>query len=413
MEIFWYKLLISLVLTIAIALVLRFRSYLAKHIDFNNFKHFSVAFSLFRILPFWGVYILLNYDATSDVNIFYLSSLSAIKGGLVYRDFQSVYSPFFPYISGLLLLIWNSPKAIVLMMIFVEAGALWATIKWFNKINVTVCTLIYLLLPTTFIFTIFGGQEDVWMCGAFVATLHVYRWKKNEFLFGAGLALGLLVSKLIFILILPGIFFLIKNKIKFISGFAAVFVPIILFLYFKVGLQLLSPIQEANIPRTPNLMSLLRPFISDFVPMGLPILNWLGLLINVFIGLVWISKKRLKFSTEDVFIQLFIITFILLMLLQQSSYTNYALLFLLPLLFFIAESLSYSKWVLFTILNVLLAIHPAFWWRNNLFYITNFADLVNPLFAIEYLFEIFIVFGLLGILKEMYFQNNEQVDMAD
>jgi len=402
MEIFWYKLLISLVLTIAIALVLKFRLYLARHVDFNDFKQFSVAFSLFRLLPFWGIYILLNYDTTSDVNIFYLSSLSAIKGGLVYRDFQSVYSPFFPYISGLFLLIWNSPKAIVLLMIFVEAAALWATIKWFNKVNMTVCTLIYLLLPTTFIFTIFGGQEDVWMWGAFVATLHVYRWKKSEFLLGAGLALGFLVSKLIFILILPGIFFLLQNKVRFILGFLSIFAPIILILYCQVGLQLLSPIQEANIPRTPNLLSLLRPFISDIVPVGLPILNWLGLLINVFIGLVWISKKRLKFSTEDVFIQLFIITYILLMLLQQSSYANYALLFLMPVLFLITESFVYSKWILFILLNVLLAIHPALWWHNNLFYITRFADLVNPLFAVEYLFEIVIVFGLLGILYETY-----------
>jgi hypothetical protein len=90
------------------------------------------------------------------------------------------------------------------------------------------------------------------------------------------------------------------------------------------------------------------------------------------------------------------------MLLQQSSYANYALLFLMPVLFLITESFVYSKWILFILLNVLLAIHPALWWHNNLFYITRFADLINPLFAVEYLFEIVIVFGLLGILYETY-----------
>lgn len=403
MEIFWYKLLISLALAFVIAVVWLFRSRLTSLIDLNNFKHFSASIIFFRLLPFWGVYLLLDYDTTSDVNIFYTSALAAVKGGLVYRDFQSVYSPFFPYISGLLLYVWDSPKAIVLMMVLVEAAALWGTIKLFNTRNFTIISMIYLLLPTTFIFTIFGGQEDVWMWGAFVAILHLFRSKKNELILGAGLALGLLVSKLIFILILPGIFFLVKNKMKFILGFSAIFIPVIATLYFKVGFQLLSPIQEANIPRTPNLMSILRPFISSFVPLGLSILNWLGLLVNVCVGLFWIYSKRLNTSLEDVFIQLFILTYILLMLLQQSSYTNYAMLFLLPFMFYHANSFSVSKWFLFVMLNVLLAIHPALWWHNNMFYITQVGELLNPLFALEYLFEMVIVFGLLFILKDLFF----------
>jgi hypothetical protein len=402
MEIFWYKLLISILLSVSIFFLIVYKEKLLQIIDLRQFKHFFISFVVFRLLPFWVVYIYLNYDTTSDVNIFYSSALSSIHGGVVYRDFPSVYSPFFPYISGLFLFFWQSPKAIVLMMIVVEGFALWGTIKLFNKNEICFMGMVYFLLPTTFIFVIFGGQEDVWMWGGIVASIHIYKRFNSQFWFGAALALGLLVSKLIFVLVLPSIFLVTDKKKQFVFGFLSVFVPVTFVLFNWVGWALLSPIQEANIPRTPNLISLVRPFTNEFIPLGWPLLNWLGLVVNFALGLYWVVLNKNKYVLEVAVVKLFLLTYVLIMLLQQSSYSNYVFLFAMPYVFFVSNQFDSYKWAFFLILNLLSAIHPAYWWHNGMFYIQHVADLKNSSYLIEYIFEIIIVFGLFWLIKQIH-----------
>ncbi len=405
MDIFWYKFLISLFLSIGLILLRFFQEVVLKRINIQFFSHFLLTFLVFRIIPFFIVYIVFDFDTTSDVNIFYSSALSAIHGGIVYRDFVSVYSPLFPYFSGILLYVWNSPKAIVLMMLIVESISLWGTIKLFKHQKVTLWAFVYYLLPTSFVFSILGGQEDVWMWGGLVATLHLFQKFKHTIWLGIGMALALLISKLIFILILPGFFVLVKNRIQFFLGFVLVFIPIIAVLFNIVGWELLAPINEANIPRTPNLISLIRPFFNGNLPLGLPIFNWLGLIINLILGLLWIMIRWNKTSFNQSVIELFVGTNVLLMLLQQSSYANYAFLFIMPIVFFYLEDLNRFEWFYFVVLNIVLVIQPALWWHNGLFYINYLNDLRNPLYATEYLFGLFIIVGLIGLLSKLIQKN--------
>lgn len=406
MDIFWYKLLISICLALGLFLLRYFENDILKKVDIRLFSHFFLSFLLFRILPFVFIYLILDFDTTSDVNIFFSSALSAIHGGIVYRDFVTVYSPLFPYISGILLSVWSSPKAIVLMMLIVESIIMWGTIKLFRHRNVTICSLIYYLLPTTIIFSVLGGQEDIWMWGGVVTAIHLKKKYKNDFWLGIGLAVGLLASKLIFVLILPGFFLLVNKRAQLLIGFALVFIPIVSLIFYYVGWELLSPVNEANIPRTPNLFSLIRPLLNGKLPFGLSIFNWLGLIVNLAIGVIWIILRWKKSSINQPFVELFIITFVLLMLLQQSSYSNYAFIFMMPFVYYFYESLNRFEWYYFLFLNILLVIQPALWWHNGLFYINNTNDLQRPLFFTEYIMEIFIIVGLVGILRKLFKQSS-------
>jgi hypothetical protein len=92
--------------------------------------------------------------------MFYDSAVSASKGGVVYRDFDSAYSPLFPYLTVIPLWFWDSPKSIILEMVGLELLILWGTLR-LTRLSVYYA-LIYLLLPATFILSVLGGQEAYW-----------------------------------------------------------------------------------------------------------------------------------------------------------------------------------------------------------------------------------------------------------
>jgi hypothetical protein len=206
-EVVYNKAYISIILCLLAYFAFKFKTKIESFFQkLGTLNSFGLLAFLSRILPFIIVYIIYGYDAQSDVQIFWKSAQHAAKFELVYRDFDSVYSPFFAYITALPLYLWDNARAVTLLMIFVELSVLWLTMKTYpaeNQPSTLFKALIYLLLPGPYIFCVLGGQEDIWMWG--FACLVVYAWqhKKSDLVLGIITGLGLLTTKAFFVLLLP------------------------------------------------------------------------------------------------------------------------------------------------------------------------------------------------------------------
>lgn len=371
-------------------------SFVAK----NRSVFFLTSFLLLRIVPFYLVYIIFDFLPTSDVPIFYESAQGAIKGGFVYKDFQTVYSPLFPYLIAVILPFWNSTKAIVLILILFEMIAVYLTYKLSDSNNKSVKMLYYLSLPTGMVFSVLGGQEDVLMWGFIAAILLIFQYFNSNFFIGILLGFALLFTKFLFILILPAFLLYSKKWKYFLSGISLIGLSSLCILYHYSGMGFLGPLNEANIARTPNIWSFFHTLSNGLTPYGQKYINWLGLILIealvIFISLRYRLIHSFKSYIQGIFIQLFVF----LMIVQQSSYSNYAYVFILPLIFYIDFDKN-SEMIFFLILNILLVIQPAIWWRNGLPYIHSYVDLLDPIKFMLFLMELYILAGLFWIMVKV------------
>jgi hypothetical protein len=358
---------------------------------------FAWAFFIFRILPFVLIYLVFQYEARSDVKMFYDSALKAFQGGFVYRDFPSAYSPLFPYLTAIPLFFVGSAKSILLEMILLEGLILWGSLMFFHHRDGKSLLLIYLLLPSSFVFSVLGGQEDLLMWGVVVAVLVIYQKNASFFWVGIGLGIGLLLTKFLLILIFPAIFIYTKSKGKFILGCLCIGIPSLLFLYSQIQWDFLSPIQQANDPRLPNFWSVLHVFTNGWSPLGPKWLNWVGLLA-IITGSSAFAWRYRSLHFEYFLPNLFLVIFIGMMIVQQSSLANYAYNFMLPFMFVAYPDLNNKQKVFFAIFNIALVIQPPIWWGQQMKYLHHWSDLKIPVNLLEYSMEVIILLGLIYFL---------------
>ncbi|MHA8050987.1 hypothetical protein V7S79_07710 [Aquirufa sp. ROCK-SH2] len=400
MTIIFVKMAVAVLLSIFSFIILTQKVLIESLASKNRTFFFVSSFTLLRILPFYLVYIFFNFSPTSDVPIFFDSAKGALNGGFVYRDFQTVYSPLFPYLISIILPFWYHSKAIVLVLILFELVAVYLTYILSNDEYKYVKILFYLSLPTGLVFSVLGGQEDILMWGFISVVLLVFQGRKRHFLSGVLLGFGCLFTKFLFILIIPAFLLYLKKWKTFLIGMSMVGLISFYVLYHNSGFAFLGPLNEANIPRTPNLWSFLHTITNGISPFGQKYLNWIGL-IFIELLVITISLRYKKIHSLPLFIQgVFIQLFVFLMIIQQSSYANYAYVFILPLIFYI-EFDSFLERSFFLGLNILLVIQPAIWWRNGLPYINSYVDLMNPIKLILFLMEIYILLGLFWIMLKV------------
>ncbi len=395
-NVFYFKLSIGLILSILFSLFL----FSSKDVFVFKSKRVTLFtyFFILRLLPFYIIYIVLDFDARSDVEMFYESALGAKNLGLVYRDFESAYSPLFAYITALPLFFWNSPKAIILLMIIVECVIVWFTINFYESKYAIKLAILYLLLPGSFVFSILGGQEDVWMWLFVLFGIYLSRKEEKPFYVGLALGFGLLITKALLVLYIPSILVFSKKPLQIIFGLIIVGIPSLGFLYFYSEFSFLNPIQQANDPRTPNIWSILHPLSNGLIPIGPKILNWLGLLSIQSLGIYFALKLKNKIQFSEFLLFNFLIISIWLMIIQQSSLANYAYVFLLPLIFFLKLEKSKKTMFIFLIFNVLIIVQPAIWWGLKMPVFHSLSDINLPFEKLEYSLEVLILAFLFWLL---------------
>ncbi len=359
-------------------------------------KVFIIALILFRFLPIILVFFILKFDATSDVKMFHTWAETAKKGYFVYRDFNAPYAPLFSYITAIPLFIYNHENSILVLMVIIEACILYLTYKYFGAISrkseALMCSLLYLTLPASFVLSVIGGQEDIWMWGILILSLYFYRRNQDSLWVGVILGIGMIVTKVLFVFALPIAFILINKKIRFIAGLAIIGLPTLAILIYFGGDSFLLPIQEANNPRTPNIWSILNPFLNVYEKIGIKNLNLIGLTTNIFliIGLSLIAKiKNISFLKS--FPLIWIFSNCWLMFIQQSSLSNYCFIFLMPLVFMLFNQKNYIFTLITLLFSFACTVQPPIWWGQKMPIFKNSNELLIPINLLEFSLEIFIV----------------------
>ncbi|MBB5286804.1 hypothetical protein HNQ92_004965 [Rhabdobacter roseus] len=309
-------------------------------------------------------------EPRSDITGFLVGwGTHAKNGELIYRDFVCTYSPFFPYLIGLSLALWDSARSIVFLMLVMEAIAIWISFTYYEPkvpcLALVVRLLVYMCLPASLVLCVIGGQEDVWTW-LFVA-LAAFAWyrKSSYLLYGSLLVLGLLSTKATFVLVLPALLLLAKAPFRLAAVLAGWGLLVLGILYTLVGLEFMQPLGEADTLRSPNVLSVLNPWVLNSIGVGEKFWNWIGLLLTVGVGALaaWRSREAEYHGAVS---RVFIVTYATMMIAQQSAYSNYIFMFLLPLALYIIDWSNRTQVVLLLLYNLLCVVHPSYWWRLDM-----------------------------------------------
>jgi hypothetical protein len=252
-------------------------------------------------------------------------------------------------------------------------------------------TILYYLLPGSLVLCIVGAQEDVWMW-LFVVLAYLARERTLRVVWYAViLALGLLTTKAIFVLILVPLFLIEKQKIRFVIPMAAVGIISLAILYPLVGMEFMQPMDEAKVLRAPNILSVINPWFFNGIGVGEKFWNWVGLLTSV--GLACLAAFRLQNVDFRIMLsRVWVVLYAAMMVVQQSAYSNYIFLFLIPLVFYIIDWNSSKQVLLLLIYNVLCVIHPSYWWRLGMVkYLKPSEIFSKPDYIVDYLIQLAIV----------------------
>jgi hypothetical protein len=405
MSVVLFKTILSLFLAAAVWIALANRSRLETWLAARPRGFSGWSWVALRLLPYLGLYVVLRQPAPSDLVGFYNGASGALLGKLAYRDYVTVYAPFFSYLTALPLLLWHDPRAIIGLMVLVEGALLGWTVRRYRIGRFGVLT--YLLLPASVVFCVLGGQEDVWMWGFGLGFLATYR---RPFRAGLVVGLGLLVTKALFVVVIPALFFWMRDKVRFTLGMAAVGLPVLAFWYYFGGLSFLMPIDITQDPLAPNLWSVAYPFLGDWVERANPrVFNWLGLGLIILVSCLFTLRRR-NDAPETWLSQLWVLAFGLVMLVLRSSYANYVFAFVLPLwVLVLARPQARTLRTVVLVLNVLAAVQPSLWWRLGLpFY--RFADLTEPLRFLEYGTQLGLVVGVAYLVWWVWSQRHRAND---
>jgi hypothetical protein len=385
---------IALVLLLTIML-LRKKAFTLWLENKNTNQTLAAGWFLFRLIPFAAIYLIADMAPTSDVNGFWDEGSKASQGLVVYRDFWSPYSPLYPYFLGIWLKLWYDPKMIVLTMAVMDGLAVlvsWHFYRPFQSRGAFLFNaLLYYVLPGSLILCIIGAQEDVWMW-LFVALAYLVRERRVSVAWYAFiLALGLLMTKAIFVLILVPLFLIEKEKIRFLIPMAIVGILSLAILYPLVGWEFTQPMDEAQTLRAPNIPSVLNPWFYNHIGVGEKFWNWIGLVASV--GLACIAAWRLRNADFRVMLsRVWVVLYATMMIVQQSAYSNYIFLFLIPLVFYVINWRNAWQVILLLIFNVLSVVHPSYWWRLGMpCYMTPSDTTASTALLIDYIMQVSIV----------------------
>lgn len=396
MSIVWAKLGISLASLFVLGIFLFKRKALSEWLGTKpTYGVLGICWVFFRLIPFILIYLIAGIAPTSDVNGFWDEASKASVGQIVYRDFWSPYSPLYAYFLGIWLKLWYSPKMIVLTMAMMDGAAMLLSWHFFRpfqrKGEFLFKSVIYFLLPGSLVLCIVGAQEDVWMW-MFVVLAYLTRERTLRVtLYALILAVGLLMTKAIFVLILVPLFLIEKDKFRFAWPMVLVGIISLGILYPLVGMEFMQPMDEAKVLRAPNIPSVLNPWFFNSIGVGEKFWNWIGLLTSVGLGCLAVWRLRLA-DFRVMLSRVWVVLYATMMIVQQSAYSNYIFLFLIPLVFYVIDWENKTQVILLLIFNMLCVIHPSYWWRLGMIKYLKPSDIVaRPAFIVDYLMQLGII----------------------
>lgn len=318
------------------------------------------SFIALRLIPFVLIYLVLDYIPRNDTDFFYHKALAVLQGKLVYRDFLSYHGPLFSYLISLPLHIWNNAKVLILFMALIEFVIVVATYRYYRPTykNALLMSVLYYALPLPLMSIVLCSEEDVWFWGLGLLTLAVTHRQNSSFWIGILWGLGMIVIKSMLIVLLVPLFFLVRDKVRYVAGLALIGIPSLVILYLIMGDKFLMPIQHSGNHMPPNFVSVTQPVLSGLYDhFTLPQLNTISLLITLSVA-SYVAIRYRHLGYQRVFPTFFIFTFGFFMMAQPSAPGFYLFIYMIVILFELVE-LDDRKFIYqLLLLNVLTVVQP-------------------------------------------------------
>jgi hypothetical protein len=364
------KLAIGLLACAATWVVLR--SPLFMRLAPRSFTAASFALLLInRVGLFLIVMVGLHFPAQSDVTVYFEQATRVLHGEIPFRDFFTAYSPLYPYVAALPLLVWNSAKAVMLESMAAEALALLLWLGFarsaFGEATARRATLIYCCNPLSQLVVPLAGQNHIWLSLFLAAALFITARRASaatEASSGIVFALGTMLVKWLALLYAPILFMRSRHRVVWA---AAMVIPIVL-LYaawtYRFGPEvLLGNIRyHAHHASSGNLPYLLTAFGINLDEGGLEqITNLIGLAILA--GFVLVPALYFRRFDDKVTTFLLVAISLLTLIVSKKAFASYFVIALFPFCLLIAERASLALLMAALGLLLLMGLEPSLWLR--------------------------------------------------
>ncbi len=287
----------------------------------------AIGFIVTRVLSIVYWFGVAGHHGTGDLNnIFGYQANQVIQGNMPYLDFESHYSPYFPYLISLPYLVYNQPVSVLSLFVVFDfltliIGGIYVSETWNIKYK-HMYYWIYSYVPLTWVFITFWNQDEV--ISAFFIILSMLLIHRNqEWKAAIFMGLGFLVTKFLILVFFIPLFLLMKKPIR--NGFLTLGLILIGYLPFiALGADVLMPFtaEAGYYPVGAN------PWvIFDAIGLSIPwYLPHIIVLVCLFtLALLFMTSNRLHYLSPEATIVLFSLVY---MLISKKSFSFYVPFFL-------------------------------------------------------------------------------------
>jgi hypothetical protein len=302
----------------------------------------NLAFILSRFAIFYTTFFALHLNVRGDIPAFYFSEAhSLLQHQLPYRDFPSSYAPLHSFLDAGLLLLWNSPIAIILFAILAECFILpvWLrTARLFaSESAVRIAASLYITSAISLQFVTLDGQDNVviaLLLGLGVLTLA----SRRDAVSGAFVSLGAVLIKFLPLLFAPAFILGARRWLRWLIGFVAVLV-LGYGAFAAMHAPIFYPLSAEGGLRTASDLPYLLESIAGYTP---PVFVEDGLLAVVLVILIAVMvRARLRARDETPLLRLVVFGCaslnLALLIFSKKSWPPYLVLTLFPLCLLFGE----------------------------------------------------------------------------
>lgn len=322
-----------------------------------------------RLSLFVFIFMLLEGHVSSDVSSYYYpQAKSALNGGIWNADFESSYSPLFPYIGAAFLFIWNDSRVFVLFALCIDSVGLWFWHSLLRKtttredaLDVSMCYA----LSAPVIANALVGQQQVWIAAGLSASIWLLFVQNSPAKSAIVQGVTLCVTKILAVLFWPVLFTVSRPRIGWLV--AALAIPFLtIAVFYWLGSDLLALKGEQQDYTSGNLIYYANYLLGaekQYFPLydAITALCLLGVSFFVFLRL-----RGSEHNDIDVVLSAVSLLLVMLLLVSKKSYANYLCLAYFAILFVLYKNLlRYWYWCAYSLFSVAATVSPTIWFASH------------------------------------------------
>jgi hypothetical protein len=285
---------------------------------------------------------------------------------LPYRDFPSSYAPLHSFLDAGLLLLWNSPIAIILFAILAECLILpvWlrAARLFASESAVRIAAALYITSAISLQFVALDGQDNVviaLLLGLGVLALA----RRREALSGALVSFGAVLIKFLALLFAPAFILGARHWLRWLLGFVAV-LALGYGIFGAMHLPILYPLSAEGNLRTASDLPYLLESIANYTPPAFVEDGLLAIVLLILIAVMLRARLRARSHAPLLRLAVFGCSSLNLALLifSKKSWPPYLVLTLFPLCLLLSEGGHRRlRLACFAVFNVLAVTTHSIW----------------------------------------------------